>query len=64
MDIASYLSSMSNEDLISATEVADKDLRDASTNQPNTEWHECCMAGVIIFAQELSKRGLKINAIH
>lgn len=39
------------------------DLKDASENQHESEWHEACFAGAVLVAQEMSKRGLKRKEI-
>jgi hypothetical protein len=39
-------------------------LQKPAAGQPNSEWHEACFAGVLIYAAEMQQRGLKIETVH
>jgi hypothetical protein len=61
---AEHLDSLSNDALREAAITASDDLAKAAADQPNSEWHEACFAGVLIYAAEMQQRGLKIETVH
>lgn len=63
MDIEKFMDSLSDEQLIAHAKECESDLKEVSTHNPNSEWHEACFAGMMRFAQELNKRGLKLVTI-
>lgn len=63
-DIAAHLAGLSDEQLIAATREAQSDLEQAAREQPNSERHQECFAGLVIYAGEMNARGLKIATIH
>lgn len=63
-DIAAHLAGLSDEQLISATKEAQQDLSEAAREQPNSDRHQECFAGLFIYAGEMNARGLKIVSVH
>lgn len=64
MNIPEYLENLSDADLIEEAKTAVQDLKEAAANQRESEWHQACFAGVMVFTEELSKRGLKMSTFH
>lgn len=64
MDIENYLSELTDEQLIAAVKMAETDLANAASENPNSEWHQSCFAGLIIYAGEIRKHGLKVATVH
>lgn len=63
-DVSAYLATFSNAELIAATKEAKSDLEKASRDQPDSEWHSSCFAGLLVYAREMSERGLTMASIH
>jgi hypothetical protein len=63
-DIAAHLASLSDEQLIAATKEAQDNLAEAAREQPDSERHQECFAGLFIYASEMQARGLKIVTVH
>jgi hypothetical protein len=63
-EIDEYLAGLSNEQLMAAFKQAEADLAAVAADEPNSEWHQACFAGVLIYAQEMNKRGLRNAALH
>ena len=59
-----HLAALSDDELRKATITARDDLAQAATSQPNSEWHEACFAGALVYAGEMQRRGLKIATVH
>jgi hypothetical protein len=64
IDIETHLANMSNDELMAATKQAHLDLESAANDHPNSERHEECFAGMVIYAGEMAKRGLTIATTH
>lgn len=64
MDIQKHLKALSDDELIAATEQAHKDLKKAADEQPESEWHQACFAGLITYAGEVQRRGLAMQTLH
>jgi hypothetical protein len=64
MNIEEHLAGMTDAELIAACEEAKTDLAEAAAQQPNSERHQECFAGLIVYAQELSKRGIRLAPLH
>lgn len=62
--IAEHLDDLSDDALREATITARDDLAKASADEPNSKWHEACFAGALVYAQEMQRRGLKIETVH
>lgn len=62
--IRDHLDDLSDDELRKATGTARDDLAKAAADQPNSEWHEACFAGALIYATEMQRRGLKIETVH
>lgn len=52
------LTTLSNDDLRDAMNVAHADLAAAVREQPESEWHQVCFAATVLLAQEVNRRGL------
>jgi hypothetical protein len=64
MNIEEHLAGMTDAQLIAAFKEAESDLKKAATEQPESEWHQSCFAGLLVFAGELSKRGIRLSPLH
>lgn len=62
--ITEHLSELSEEALKSAFKQAESDLAEAAAQQPNSEWHQSCFAGLLIYGGELAKRGIFLGTRH
>lgn len=58
MDAREQIATLTDEELRTAINEASDDLKKASKDEPESEWHEACFAAVILFSQEMSRRGL------
>lgn len=56
MNVDNYLKNMTKLEVKLALDQAVIDLRNASENAYNSEWHESCFAATILLAQEYNKR--------
>ena len=56
-----YFNSMSDEQVLQIARMVDTDLTDAAENQCGSEWHQECFAAAFITAQEMNKRGIKLQ---
>lgn len=63
-DIDARLVAMTDAEPMAATRTAIDDLKTASQDEPNSEWHEACFAGAIVYSTELQKRGLSLATKH
>lgn len=63
-EVMDHLDDLSDAELMESTKTALDDLAKASREWPNTEWHEACFAGAVIYAAELQKRGLTVATRH
>lgn len=59
--IQRYLDSLSDDEVKLKAATAFKDIEEASIEQPNSEWHEACFAGAMVYAKEMNKRGLTLT---
>lgn len=59
-DIQKYLSSLNDTQVLECLATARDDILAISGNELNSEWHEACFAGLLTYAQEAAKRGLKV----
>lgn len=57
-DIAQMLEDMTDAEIVSAIETAQADIVEAVAQEPNSEWHQACFAGFMMYAQEGQKRGI------
>lgn len=55
-DVSTY----SDKELKSAFDEAKIDLENAANTERNSEWHEACFAAVIILAQEIARRRIRM----
>lgn len=62
--VAEHLAELSDAELIDAARTARDDLAAAANDQPNSERHEACFAGALIYAGELQARGLSLVTKH
>lgn len=60
-DVSAYMASFTDDELISAAKECADDLTRASKDEPESEWHESCFAGMLCYARELNARGLKMK---
>lgn len=58
-ELMTELAALSDDQLLAAFDEAREDLAQAAHDDSNSEWHQCCFAGVVIYAQELSDRGIR-----
>jgi len=59
--IEDYLKTLSDDKLLDKLTLAGVDLQEAAEKQKNSEWHEECFAGYVVFCNEAKKRGLSIT---
>jgi hypothetical protein len=64
MSSKEYLSSLSDDELREHIVMAKVDLTVAAEDSPESEWHQACFAGLVMLAQEASKRGLTLASAH
>lgn len=64
MDVQEYLSAKTDDELRLEFAQASRDLEVAADVEPDGEWHEACFAGCLLIAQEMNKRGIKIDRLH
>lgn len=62
-DITAHLASLSDSDLLDAIRMAYEDMNTAAVESPNTEWHEACFAGLVVYVGEAERRGLTISTL-
>lgn len=55
---------MNSNELMESLREALQDLAVAANTQRESEHHQECFATVMLFAQEVSNRGLKISPLH
>ena len=55
---------LNNNELMESLREALQDLAVAANTQRESEHHQECFAAVMLFAQEVSNRGLKISPLH
>ena len=63
-EIVDHLSELSDGALRMAFAEAESDLAKAAAEQPNSEWHEACFAGLLMYGGEMAKRGIFIGVRH
>lgn len=54
-DIIKYTASLTDAELIECAERAHTDLHAA---EPDTDWQESCFAGLLVYCDEMGRRGL------
>jgi hypothetical protein len=59
-DIIKYTASLTDAELIQCAETAHSDLHAA---EPETEWQESCFAGLLVYCDEMGRRGLKRDSL-
>lgn len=59
-DIIKYTASLTDAELIEYAERAHTDLHAA---EPDTEWQESCFAGLMVYCDEMGRRGLKRDSL-
>ena len=59
MNVQEYFDSLSDNQVLELAEECNSDLLKASSDNPESEWHEACFAAMVLTAQEMNKRGLK-----
>lgn len=57
--IQEYLSALSNDQLFVEMDKAYDDCMKAADEEANSEWHQACFAGLMTYAYEAQKRGLR-----
>ncbi len=62
MDFTEVIKAMPETELREAMDIAYKDLIDAGTLCPNTEWHEACFSATYHLAEEMNRRGMTAKA--
>jgi len=55
---------MTDAELRAAFAEAQDDLAVAARDEPESEWHQACFAGVMVYAAELAERGLSVSTLH
>lgn len=61
-DITAHLADLSDDDLKAKFKESTDDLVEAAGGA-DTEWHEACFAGTIIYATEMNKRGIVLRKL-
>jgi hypothetical protein len=59
-NIKKYTASLTDLELIERTEMAYADLL---ASEPQSDWHASCFAGLFVYCEEMSKRGLKVKSL-
>jgi hypothetical protein len=62
--VQEYMESLTDDELKAAFKAAEADLAEASTQEPNSEWHQSCFAGLVLYGAELTKRGIRLAPLH
>lgn len=60
-DVEVVMSSFTDDELRTQAIDCRNDLKKAAEYQPESEWHETCFAAMLIYAQEMNRRGLKFD---
>ena len=63
IDFTQVIAAMSESELRAMLDGAYKDLIDAATLCPNSEWHEACFSATYHLAEEMNRRGLTAKAV-
>ena len=63
-DTEQYLKTLNNDQLIDALNKAAQDLEIAAEKEKDSEWHQACFAGLMTYALEADKRGLRAAKLH
>jgi hypothetical protein len=63
-EIDAHLREMDDDQLKAAMIQARDDLAEAADHEPESEWHQACFAAALTYAQELSRRGIRLVATH
>lgn len=58
------IAELSDDQLLVAFNEAREDLAKAAHDEPNSEWHQCCFAATVIYAQELLDREIRPQPFH
>lgn len=61
--IEDHLADLSDEELKAKFKEATGDLVEAAGGT-DTEWHEACFAGTVVYATEMNKRGIVLRKPH
>jgi hypothetical protein len=64
MNAREFLHDLTDAELLAKVEEAKTDLSNAAEDEPNSEWHGSCFAGLLMLCQEASRRGLKLATTH
>lgn len=59
--IDDHLADLTDKELLAAGQEAVDDLTKAALTQPGSDWHQACFAATVIYAEELSRRGLRLK---
>lgn len=63
-DTQEHLADLSDDELKRKTLEAKDDLEKAAREQPDSDWHCACFAGLLTYAMEMNARGLKLAHLH
>ena len=63
-EIREMLDALSNAEVVAKLDEAVKDCEEAAKAERNSEWHDACFAGVMVFGQEFLKRGIDLRVLH
>lgn len=61
---AQLTGSMTDCEVLGWFDTAQKDLAQAATDEPNSDWHQACLAAVAVLSQEMDKRGFSNRNVH
>ena len=64
MSIAHLTGSMTDSELLAWFDTAKKDLKQAATDERNSDWHDACLAAVLSLSQKMNKRGFNDQKLH
>ena len=59
-EIQNYLDSLNDDELRANAKTASFDLQAAAENDRDSEWHGSCFAATVLYAQEMTKRGINL----
>lgn len=63
-DIQQRIAALDDDELVAAMKQAMDDLEAAATNDPESDWHQACFAGVMTYGQEIIRRGIVEETVH
>ncbi len=63
-DHQEHLAGLSDSELVAAMEQAYADCDKAGKEEKDSEWHQACFAGLMLYVFEINKRGIVVGTRH